>query len=171
MFNRRPGALGPLAWNDCLKVIAGDWGYSLADVKSFDVAAVLKAPYPSPTPSLSHKQPTESSDSATSMMAVSTALLDVYGDELAELIVLSTRKECRRRGHARDLVLNFLTPALRDAGMKRLAVALDDGGAKEVWTKLGFTPLPKAELRRLAWSIPAFGKESIKGVEYWSLSL
>lgn len=175
MFNRRPGALGPLTWNECLKVISGDWRYSLADIKSFDITAVLKVPSPSPSPSQLKKQASSIDVSSSDMLAVSTALLDVYGDDLAELIVLSTRKEHRRQGHARNLVLNCLTPALREAGVKRLAVALDEGdeegGAKEMWTKLGFAPIAKSELRRLSWSIPAFGRDSIQGVEYWSLEI
>ena len=180
VFSRRPGHLGPLTWTDCLNVIRGDWRYSLADVRSFDVAAVLKASSPSPSPSLSLRGPATEPVDNSNMVAASAALLDVYGEDLAELIVLSTKKELRKKGYARDLVLKCISPALKGAGVKRLAVALDevgddsvdlDGGAKEMWAKMGFAPMSKTEIRRLSWSIPAFGRNSIKGVEYWSKDL
>ena len=72
-----------------------------------------------------------------------------------------------------DLVMHALAPALSTAGVKRLAVSVDedDDAAKEVWQGYGFTPLKPVDLRRMAWQLPNFAKEATDGTVYYSLDL
>eukprot|EP00955_Chlamydomonas_euryale_P043660 352667-Chlamydomonas_euryale.AAC.2 len=105
--------------------------------------------------------------------AACAALLDVYGGDVAELFVVGTLPDVRRRGCARDLVVGALAPALADAGVRRLAVSVDagDGSGAAVWRALGFSPLPPPEARWLAWQLPQFGREASEGSDYFWMDL
>jgi len=153
IFCGRPSVSGQVALGQVYSILSSHWGYSMQDVRSFDFAALLRLP--------------EQSTSA------SAALLDVYGADVAELFVLSTRPSLQRQGHARALVLDAVAPSLARAGVRRLAVSVDDDDeeARQLWSRYGFTPLAATELRRLSWQLPTFSKEATQGTIYYSLDL
>ena len=57
--------------------------------------------------------------------------------DVAELFVMATRPAVRGQGHARALVMDALAPSLARAGIRRLAVSVDedDVDSKALWTK------------------------------------
>lgn len=97
----------------------------------------------------------------------------MYGPDVAELFVVSTAPRLRGRGLARDLVLRGIAPALAEAGVRRLAVSVDEGdeAGSALWAGYGFTPLKATELRHLGWQLPNFSKEATEGTNYFALDL
>ncbi|KAG1653045.1 hypothetical protein FOA52_008222, partial [Chlamydomonas sp. UWO 241] len=166
IFCRRPGMAGQVALGQVLRVLAPDWGYTMQDVRSFDFAAVLKTP-PSDAAGGGRGSGLDPGGPACA------ALLDVYGTDVAELFVVGTAPRARRQGCARDLVLRAIAPGLADAGVRRLAVSVDEGDepAAQLWSALGFAPLAPSEHRRLAWQLPTFGREASEGTVYYCLDL
>ncbi|GAX79516.1 hypothetical protein CEUSTIGMA_g6957.t1 [Chlamydomonas eustigma] len=101
--------------------------------------------------------------SATSAAGpVSAALLDVYGADVAKLFAITTHPGHRGKGHARALVLDALAPSLSAAGVKQLAVCVDedDEDAMVMWAEFGFEPLQPVDKRRLGWWLPQFSRDA-----------
>ena len=83
----RPGVGAQVALGQVALVLSRDWGYSQQDIRDFDFAALLKIP--------------TGSGSTAGSAAACAALLDVYGEDVAELFVISTHPSYRGRGYAR----------------------------------------------------------------------
>jgi hypothetical protein len=77
------------------------------------------------------------------------------------------------QGHARDLIHRALVPTLSAAGVRRLAVSVDedDAPSTELWGSDGFEPLLPGEQRHLAWQLPNFQREAVQGTSYFALDL
>ncbi|KAG2432530.1 hypothetical protein HXX76_008875 [Chlamydomonas incerta] len=132
---------------------AAGFGYGLADLRQFDLAALLLA--------------------EDSGQAVSAAVLDVYGSSFAELYLLATCAAVQRRGYGRALVRQ-LEASLAASGVRRLLVSVDDddGANRGLWrTAMGFEPVPDTQLRELAGSWGAFGPAARRGTVFLGRSL